>query len=354
MKASIFLLCLLILSTYFVQAQQSGSAMGILTPDELSSLSKKQEQSIPVSTGSNFVSRLSSVNLISGFGDTKAEIRLGTATLVDATGLQAGTAFSVTWRRRISKIPNPTALPIKDIVKWQKLIDEYRTKKNIDPALNISFDDLDPEFRSKVLNSCIIDPKAFKSPWFLSVQYTVGRNNFDYITDTLATRPLSDKKTNKSFAFTLSKFQNQNLFYAFIYSVSYNYRSGDDIITYAFPVGKTGVQYMKDVTVGTPIEKIESRLKAELRQLFRDEECRPIVGINPSISTLFRSEKINIDFPVYFLTKTDTGLFNGLQAGFKIGYTSKWDDSFWRDFGSFSSEKMYFGLFLSKPFDLQP
>lgn len=330
-----------------------------------------QSQSGPINV-------LSSVNLTSLFNDTRAEIKIGlpagrtvfnvglaqsfskkpdVAKLLDATGLSTGTTFSAGFQTRIGSIKVPNRTPVTNIKRFKEIREEFLKAKDetiarADSDFATSWADFDLTTRLKVINSGAVDPKVFTSPLLFTFQFSASRVGFDYIADTLATKPLSSNETNKSIAFSLSKFTSLDFFWAVSYTALYTYQSGDDVLSYSFPVGNKGLTYAKDVTVGTPTEKFESKVKAEIRQLFRRADT-PFLGINPSASVLFSSGKGNIDLPVYFITKDDKGLFNNLQAGFRIGYTSKLDESFLKDFGSFSSDKMYFSLFLSKPFSVQ-
>jgi hypothetical protein len=319
------------------------------------------------------ISALSSINLTSLFNDTRAEVKVamlagGTvfnvgvaqsfskkpeiAKLFDATGLSTGTTFSAGFQTRIGRIKVPSQVTVLDIARFEEIKEQFREEKKKAKDVTISWVDLDPATRTKVINSGVLNPKAFETPLLFTFQFSASRVGFDYIADTLATKPLSGNQTNRAISFSLSKFTSLDFFWAISYSALYTYRSGDDVLSYSFPVGNKGLTYAKDVTVGTPTEKFESKLKGEFRQLFR-KEGTPFIGINPGVSVLFTSGKGNIDLPVYFITQDDKGLFNNLQAGFRVGYTSKLDDSFLRDFGSFSSDKMYFSLFLSKPFSVQ-
>lgn len=360
---------LVALTGQFVYAQGSIT----LTPEEQQGVLTKNAKSVNPALQSAPISALSSVNLASLFNDTRAEIKVALTTprsvfnvgvaqsfsskpkiakLFDATGLSTGTTFSLAWQTRLGNIIVPKTTPIRDLARFNAIKSEYRRKKGLDSTTPISLEMLDDEYRAKVLNSNVVDLTAFASPVLFSVQFSASRVGFDYIPDASATQPSSTNQTNKSFSLGLSRFASLDVYYALSYTISYVYQSGEDVITYSFPVGTQGLSYTKDVTVGEPIERVENRLKAELRQLFRRSDDTPMLGINPNISALFRGEKINVDVPVYFITNDDKGLFNNLQAGFRIGYTSPWDDSFLRDLGSLNSDKMYFSLFLSKPFSI--
>ncbi len=350
-----------------------GQSTVSLTNRDKNVINSRNENTTNTALKSGVVSKLSSVNLTSLFNDTRAEIRVAfnagnsvfnvgvaqsfsqkpkVVNLLDADGLTTGSTFSVAWQKRIGSIKIPDRLPIVDLGLFNKIKDEFRAKKGIPEAEGVSFNMFDTEFRNKVINSGAIDLRAFETPLFFTAQFSASRVGFDYIADLTATQPLSSQEINKNFTFSLSKFTSLDVYYSLSYSVLYTYQSGGEVISYSFPAGNNGLSYSKDVTVGTPAEKIDSRLKGEVRQLFRGDDFTPILGINPSVSVLLKSERINVDVPVYFLTKNSDGVFNGLQAGFKVGYTSKWDDSFFRDLGSFSTNKMYFSLFLAKPFSV--
>lgn len=350
-----------------------GQSTVSLTDRDKNVINSRNENTTNTALKSGVVSKLSSVNLTSLFNDTRAEIRVAfnagnsafnvgvaqsfsekpkVVNLLDADGLSTGSTFSVAWQKRIGSVKIPDRLPIVDLGLFTKIKDEFRAKKGISEAEGVSFNMFDAEFRNKVINSGAIDLRAFETPLFFTAQFSASRVGFDYIADSLATKPLSSQEINKNFMFSLSKFTSLDVYYSLSYSVLYTYQSGGEVISYSFPTGNNGLSYSKDVTVGTPAEKIDSRVKGEVRQLFRGDDFTPILGINPSISILLKSERINVDLPVYFLTRNSDGLFNGLQAGFKVGYTSKWDDSFFRDLGSFNTNKMYFSLFLAKPFSV--
>lgn len=364
-----FILCLLPVGIVSLYGQSTVS----LTDRDKKVINSRNENTTNTALKSGVVSKLSSVNLTSLFNDARAEIRVAfnagnsvfnvgvaqsfsekpkVVNLLDADGLTTGSTFSVAWQKRIGNVKIPDRLPILDLGLFNRIKDEFKVKKGISQAEGVSFNMFDAEFRNKVINSGAIDLRAFETPLLFTFQFSASRVGFDYIADSLATKPLSSQEINRNFTFSLSKFTSLDVYYSLSYSVLYTYQSGGEVISYSFPTGNNGLAYSKDVTVGTPAEKIDSRVKGEVRQLFRGDDFTPILGMNPSISVLFKSERINVDLPVYFLTRNSDGLFNGLQAGFKVGYTSKWDDSFFRDLGSFSTNKMYFSLFLAKPFSV--
>lgn len=315
------------------------------------------------------LSSLSSINLFSVFNDTRAEIKMAFSTknslisigaaqsfskkqnkanLLDQNGMSSGTtlSFSFQTKTKLFAAPRPFILKEKE--------GDYQTfKEGIKTHPVESVNDLSDVERQKLIDLGIVDLRGYATPLLFNFQLSASRVAFDYIADTLATRPLASAEMNKSVSFGFSRFTSLDAFWALTYSAIYAFQSGNDLISYSFPIGGKGLTYAKDVTVGIPTEKFESKLKLEGRKILRNKARVAVAGINPSISMLFRAEKVNIDVPVYFLTRGDNGILNGLQAGFRVGYTSKADDSFFRDLGSFNSDKMYFSLFLSKPFSMQ-
>ena len=333
-----------------------------LTPEEkVSKASKSVNPALQTDGGP--ISNLSSINLVSLFNDARAEIKMAFASgnsvfnvgvsqsfskkpdvakMLDLTGISKGTTLSFAFQTKTGIwVNNDPYIQVRDIEK----IDIFKTGK--------TWNDLSVAEQSQLIAKNYIDLKSFATPLLFNFQFTTSRVAFDYIADTLATRPLASTQMNKSVSFGFSKFTSLDAFWALTYNAIYTYQSGDNLVSYSFPIGGKGLTYAKDVTVGIPTEKFESKLKLEGRKILRNKARVAVAGINPSISMLFRAEKVNIDMPVYFLTRGDNGILNGLQAGFRVGYTSKADDSFFRDLGSFNSDKMYFSLFLSKPFSMQ-
>ncbi|QRR01267.1 hypothetical protein [Dyadobacter sandarakinus] len=330
-------------------------------------------QSNNVTATSAATSNLSSVSVTSLFSDTQAEARFAfnagkslfsiglaqsfssqpaSVVLLDQDGITTGTTLSVIWQTNLGKMPIPDMLPIRNMRKYMELKDQVRARKNIPAEDDVTFLDMYDEDRLALINAGAIELDAFKTPWLLSVKLSATRSSFDYITDSLSMRPLNDQKVGKTVGLSLSKFKSLDLFYAFTYNLWVDYASGDEVLNYTFPVGTGGLAFNKDVTIGTPSRIIDSRLKAEIRRLFRSRNV-PFLGINPSVSWLVRQERVNIDLPVYFLTKRENGEFNGLQAGIKVGYTSATDSTFFHDIFNLKSEKMYFGLFITKPFSIR-
>ena len=334
-------------------------------------------QSVNPALNTGVISSQASINLTSIFSDTRASVKFSfnagrgllnlgfsqsfsekpkVSTLIDLDGLTSGSTLSVGWQMKIGKDLIPDKVPIKDIAKFEKVKKEFRNKKEnkdlFPESLDVTFLDLNDEYKKKMIESGALNLGAFATPWLLSVQFNVSKVGFDYIADSSSLKPIFEQKLNKNLTFSFSKFKNLDTYFSLSYSLLLNNQSGENIINYSFPIGNNGLLYSKDVTIGTPKEKVDSKFKAEMRQLIRNKNNVPILGINPSIAFLAKREKINIDFPVYFLTKNDKEEFNGLQAGFKIGYTSKLD-TFINDFLNFNSDKMYFSLFITQPFSLR-
>ena len=316
------------------------------------------------------VSSLASINLISVFNDTRAEARVGfnvnrstfnislaqsftskpkNVTFFDADGLNTGTSLSLSWQTSIGGIKMPSVLPITNLKKFIEIKLAFRKDKAIKDSNDTSFEDFTPEYRKKIIDSGAINLDAFATPWLLALKLNVSKVNFDFVADSLSKKPSSDQKINKGFTVSLSKFKNLDTYFSFSYSFLINNRSGDDIIPYNFPVGNSGVTYTKEVTLGAPVETTDSKIKAELRKVKRNKDFVPFIGLNPSISYFFKKQKLNLDFPIYLLSKNDKDELNGLQLGFKVGYTSK-IDSFLSDLFDFNTNKIYLGIFVSKPF----
>ncbi|KAA0991909.1 hypothetical protein [Dyadobacter aurulentus] len=329
---------------------------------------KLQSNRNTTSTGT--VSNLPSISLTSIFSDTQAEARFSlnageslfniglsqsfsekpkTATFLDLEGITTGTTFSVAWQRTMGRTAIPGRLPISDLRKFIDVKHKVRERKKMDPAKDVTFLDMDESDKKELIEAGAVDLDTFATPWIFTARFSASRVGFDYITDSLAAKPLATTRIGKNFNIAFSKFRSLYTYYSFSYSLVINHASGDDILNYSFPVGNNGHAFSSEVTFGEPVRSVDSRIKAELRQMVTKDKV-PIVGLNPSLTWLVKSEKLNIDIPIYFLTKREDGNFNGLQAGLKIGYTSRFDDDFFGDIVDLKSQKAYFGLFVTKPF----
>lgn len=339
---------------------------------------EKEIQSSVASVNSDVLTSNSSLNFISIFNENTADLQIALMSskkahglfniglsqdlskkskkvdLLDLNGLKRGTTFSFGWQKGFG-IETPETVPIKDLTRYNKLRDEYRktnpTNKNGQAP---TWDDFDKSTKDKIINSGVLDASAFESSWFFTAKFSASLVGFDFIENTNSIEPQKSTLYNKSLAFSLSKFCNLNTYHALTYSLSSLNKSGNEVKTFLFPVGGNGLLYQQDVTIGIPTKINDSRFNYELRRIIRSKGASeiPILGLNPNISALISLEKINIDFPIYFITKNDKNLFNDLQAGIRAGYISKWDDNFLADLIKLKSDKMYFSIFLSKPFSL--
>lgn len=335
--------------------------------------SEEKLQSNNSTVTSATTSNLSSVSVTSQFSDTQAEAKFAfnlgkslfsaglaqsfssqptSVTLLDQDGITTGTTLSIAWQTNLGKTPIPSSLPIRDLAAFMAVKDKVRARKSIPADQDVTFLDMDESDRRELIDKGAINLDAFATPWFLTIKASATKSAFDYIPDSLAMRPLSSAKIGKTLGVSVAKFKNLDLFYAFTYNLVVNYLSGDDVLNYTFPVGTGGLAFNKDVTIGEPTRVIDSKLKAEIRRLIRRQHI-PFFGLNPSISWLIKRERVNVDLPFYFLTKREGGEFNGLQAGFRIGYSSRTDDRFFKDIFNLKSEKMYVGLFVTKPFSVR-
>ncbi len=364
-----FTLCFFLLVNFYLQGQK-------LTLNETDSkniesyIVKSTTSTVSPALNSGVVSSLASINILSIFNDTRAEAKVGfnvnrstfgvglaqsftskpkNVTFFDADGLNTGTSFSLSWQTSIGRIKIPSTLPINDIKKFNEVKMAFRKEKVINDSIGVSFDDFTPDYRKKIIESGAINVDAFETPWLFALKINVSKINFDFVADTISRKPLSDQKINKGFTVSLSKFKNLDNYISFSYSFLINNRSGNDVIEYNFPLGTSGVSYTKEVTVGVPNETTDSKIKAEFRKVVRNKDFVPYIGFNPSISYFIKKETANIDFPFYLLSKNEENKLNGLQLGFKVGYTSK-IDSFVKDLFDFNTNKIYLGVFVSKPF----
>jgi hypothetical protein len=334
-------------------------------------LNEKLQSNSPV-TLSGSVSNLPSISLTSLFSDTQADARFSissgesmfniglsqsfsqkpqSATFLDLDGITTGTTFSIAWQRTIGRRPIPAKLPISNLQKFIEVKQKVRERKKIDPAVEVTFLDMDEPDRKELIEAGAIDLDAFATPWIFTARFSASRVAFEYITDSLALRPSEATRVGKNFNLALSKFKSLDTYFSFSYSMVINYSSGSDVLDYSFPVGNMGHSYSSEVTFGTPSSTIDSRIKGEIRQLIRRNRV-PVLGVNPSVTWIVKSEKLNLDIPIYFLTKREDGDFNGLQGGIKLGYTSRFN-SFFGDIVKLNSEKVYFGLFVTKPFGVK-
>ncbi|WP_031526584.1 hypothetical protein [Dyadobacter crusticola] len=344
-----------------------------ISPDSASKKLNEKLQSNIAASNTGAVSNLPSISLSSIFSDTQAEAKFSiasgksmfnvalsqafsekpkTATFLDIEGITTGTTFSVGWQKTIGRTPVPKKLPIRDMAKFNAVKQKTRTRKGIDPASDVTYLDMDDAEKKELIEGGALDLDAFASPFIFTARFSASRVAFNYITDSLALQPSQATRVGKNFNVAISKFKSLDTYFSLSYSFVINYSSGSEVLNYNFPVGTAGHSFSSEVTLGKPVRANDSRIKGEFRQLIRRNYV-PVLGLNPSVTWIVKSEKMNIDIPVYFITKRENGEFNGLQAGLKIGYTSRFDDHFLGDIINLKSQKIYFGLFVTKPFSVR-
>ncbi|KQS31030.1 hypothetical protein [Dyadobacter sp. Leaf189] len=344
-----------------------------LAPDSASKKLNEKLQSNNATSNTGTLSNLPSISLTSIFSDTQAEAKFSivsgksmfnvalsqafsekpkTATFLDIEGITTGTTFSVGWQKTIGRTPIPKKLPIKNMARFNAVKEKARARKGIDAATDVTYLDMNEAEKKELIEGGALDLDAFASPLIFTARVSASRVAFNYIPDSLALKPSEATRVGKNFNVAISKFMSLDTYFSLSYSFVINYSSGSDVLNYNFPVGNAGHSFSSEVTFGEPAGANDSRIKGEFRQLIR-RNFVPILGVNPSVTWIVGSEKMNIDLPVYFITKREDGEFNGLQAGLKLGYTSRFDDRFLSDIVNLKSQKVYFGLFVTKPFSVR-
>jgi hypothetical protein len=203
--------------------------------------------------------------------------------------------------------------------------------------------------RLKMLRKGII---KINSPWILNLKYSISKATFDYITDSLSLSPLSDSKLNRGLTASVTKQTKTGGTWSFVFQYQYVFKSSDDTYQYNFPIGNKGLSTLKEVSIGTPTAKPDPKLTIDYRELILDGDETPVLGINPSLSYLCNSSKINLQVILYFINNKSSDKITGLQGGVKIGYLNTTNDFLGSNFLNFRSDKMYLQLFLSTPFDI--
>lgn len=327
-------------------------------------------QTISPALSSGVLSDLSGISVISNFLDTRADAKFTFTTslstfriglsqsfqkkpsnlnLLDLNGIPQGTQLSLFGQTAFGIKPLLTP-PIRNVAAFTNVTEEFKRENNLPSNQDITFDDLSPKYKAKLFKYGIA---TFQTPWFLSYGLNIGKIHFDYIDNTTSTNYKSTDEVSGKVTFSLSKFITFSSYFSASYSLESTYKSGNETLTYTFPVGSNGVTTTKEVTVGEPINQSGSVLKVEFRSIIFNKLGDVILGMNPSISAYFSREKINFDLPIYFLTKNDNGDFNNLQLGIKIGYTDIYTNSFIRNLFESNTNKLYFSLFISQPFSLK-
>jgi hypothetical protein len=259
------------------------------------------------------------------------------ATPLSLDGLENGTSFEFAYQFTHWK-------PKEDLAVFESYRKIYMEKRNIkaDSAKYITFMDLDAASKKELEDMNAIN---WKKPVLFGLSYSAGKTSYNYITDSTSINPLKLTGVNQNLRITLGTILKSSQVLALSYIMQYKYSSGDPV-DYIFPVGTNGAAYTKEVVIGKPERKQESRIALEYRCTFFNKQNKPGLALNPSISYLVNQELLSIAIPIYFLNYTADKKSKGLQGGIALGYLSEIGP--WASF----DEGFTAALFIAEPFDL--
>ncbi len=259
------------------------------------------------------------------------------ATPLSLDGLENGTSFEFAYQFTLW---NPDA----DLTAFERYRKKYMKKNNIkeDSAKYITFADLDAASKKELKDSNKIN---WKIPVLFGLAYSAGKTSYNYITDSASINPLKLTGVNQNLRITIGTIIKSSQVLALSYVIQYKY-SSDNPVEYIFPLGTNGAAYTKEVVIGKPERKQESRIALEYRCTFFNKQNKPSLALNPSISYLVNQELLSIAIPIYFLNYTADKKTKGLQGGIALGYLSETDS--WASF----AEGLTAALFIAEPFDI--
>lgn len=306
-------------------------------------------------------SNFSNVNITSEFGDNSASALFAFAVgssssfsfsfkqpfeqkpkrvgFFNQNGLATGTSGEIAFQHVFwnPKIDDNLFNKMRD-----KYADDNKIVKNSAAYRQITTGDFDEQKQLEFWS----DPKnKMGIPLLLGFGYSVAKNEIDYVSDSFATAPINENRTNHNLRITFGVFAKNGSVISLSAVQEIKFESGDPI-TMNFPLNTNGLSFSKDVTMGKPTEKNLTRFQLDYRQSFYKNGVMTF-AIAPSIAYRTKQKSIVIDVPIYFLNfKDEDKKVKGLQGGLSIGYTNKLKEK--------TSFKDGFALsiFVGAPFDL--
>jgi hypothetical protein len=352
MKIIISLFCLFILS-YSCYAQ---------LPDEVQKKvnNKVDKQTYSPQGKSSIISAYSNLNFTSTFEDESASATLGfrlgssslsgyfeqpfkekpkKVTLFNQDGMGDGTSIKLAFQHTIW---NPKA----NIQKWEKVRDAFcndpKNKIKKDSCKFVTLSQLDEKTQKDLVRD-VID---FGTPVLIGFAIGFAKSEFDYIIDSMALKPENTTMINKNFRFSVGLLMKKSRLLALSYTYEVKHEAADDPNTFTFPVPGSTLSYSKDVTIGKPAEKKDSRIRLEYRAVFTNSEGEQALAINPMFYYTTNKKSATIELPFYFLNYKKDDKVQGLQGGINVAYTTKLKNS------TDTKDKFGISLFISAPFSL--
>lgn len=205
---------------------------------------------------------------------------------------------------------------------------------------------------------------SFVEPTYLNANVSLSRSSFEYTTDSLTLKTITQKKLGYSLGFSMGKVISnapgcQQLL-VLNYSYSENYKSTDQI-TFLSPFGTTKNLTSQDIAFGLPVFKTDQKITFEYKIGLMPGRTSPVdstmplsFGIDPALTYSFKQKKIAFLAPIYFLqAKGKNGSPTDLNGGIRIGYSTPFDVT---DIGATKflalKEGFDFELFIGLPFQV--
>ncbi len=183
------------------------------------------------------------------------------------------------------------------------------------------------------------------SPVFFNFGVSFTKSNFSYSTDSVTLNKVEANYLTPNIKLSVGiPFKDLTGYFGINYAYSSSYKAADDV-DFSSPFGTTANFVSQTLAFGKPTRQYDHKISLEVRKSFGGDE--PVVAIDPTLIYGFKSEKLALSVPVYFIkARDDNGKPIGLQGGINIGYATPTNS-----LASFKNGST-FQLILTAPFDL--
>lgn len=183
------------------------------------------------------------------------------------------------------------------------------------------------------------------APVFFNFGISFTKSNFSYSTDSVKLNRIDANYLTPNIKLSVGfPFKDLTGYFGINYAYSSSYKAADDV-GFVSPFGTTANFITQTLAFGKPTKQYDHKISLEARKSFGGEN--PAVAIDPTLIYGFKSKKLALSLPVYFIkARDDNGNPIGLQGGINIGYVTP--TSSLASFKSGSS----FQLILTVPFDI--
>jgi hypothetical protein len=250
------------------------------------------------------------------------------AAFLDLNGITKGTTtgFNI-------QFGNPIDIPDAALKDFAGLLYESKERRNSEDFLE-NLSDIYNSSASKNkslfgLKKSLLDLRT-ESKWFFRIGFDISKSEHNYTIDSARLVKNTENHIDPIFKITagklLSKSLKNNWYLSFGYKHATNYKDADKI-TVISPFGTTSNTISRSLVFGAPAKEIVNMANIECRvNLGIKQGDRTLnIGVAPVITADFQLKQWSLILPVYLVKGIAAeGKNDGLQGGFKLGYTGNY------------------------------